>query len=358
MIRSAAPARADSSANPPKEPVVNQDPLRFDAAINPYGCAPSVLAAIREAVTAPNLRGYGDADAGALRRALGRHFDLPPDHFVAYNGSGEGFVWLCLTRLMFARRALVCPFPSYERFVEVARRCATNLVEVPLDPDTWALPIPALIDAARASDAGAVMISSPNNPTANHLLDDERLVELLRALPDTLVMVDEAYADYAGRSFAPLVTRFANLAVLKTFSKAYGLAGLRVGYVVAHPRTAAALRTVQIPWSVDTLALTGAEAALGDQAYLTAVSGRIRAETAAFGTALAACPGLEVAPSDANFFLVAVRDPDRRARLEAGLAARRLVVRRRPDLPDHFRVTCMSAEMNRVLLETIDEAGD
>jgi histidinol-phosphate aminotransferase len=332
---------------------VNHEPLRFDAAINPYGCAPSALAAIAAATTWASLHRYGDPDAGGLRRGLARHFDLSPENFVAYNGSGEGFVWLCLTRLMFPRRALVCPFPSYERFVEVGRRCATQLVEVPLDPDTWALPLPALIDAARASEAAAVMISSPNNPTGNELLDDDRLAALLRALPSTLVLVDEAYADYGGRSFAPLVARFPNLVVLKTFSKAYGLAGLRVGYVVAPERVTAALRAVQIPWAIDTLALAGAEAALADQAYLARISARIRAEVAVFGAALAAGTGLRVYPTDANFFLVEHRSPDAWARLEPRLAERRLVVRRRPDMPDRWRVTCMTPEMNGILLETL-----
>jgi histidinol-phosphate aminotransferase len=332
---------------------VTQQPLHFDAAINPYGCAPSVLSAIAAATTWAGLHGYGDPDAGALRRGLARHWDLAPENFVAYNGSGEGFVWLCLTRLMWPRRALVCPYPSYERFVEVARRCATSVVEVPLDPETWALPLPGLIDAVRASDAAAVMISSPNNPTGNDLLDEDRLQALVAAIPSTLVIVDEAYADYSGRSFAPLVRRFPNLVVLKTFSKAYGLAGLRVGYVVAPEPVTAALRAVQIPWAVDTLALAGAEAAVADQGHLTAISARIRTEVAAFGQALAASAGLRVYPTDANFFLVEPRSPDDRARIERCLAERHLIVRRRPDMPERFRVTCMTPEMNGVLLEAL-----
>jgi histidinol-phosphate aminotransferase len=326
-------------------------PLRFDAAINPYGCAPSVLEAISAAVTAPRLRGYGDPDAAGLRGELGRHFGLSPEHFVVYNGSGEAFVWLCLGRLMFPRRALVCPAPSYERFVEVGRRCATRLIEVPLAPERWALPLAAVIDAVRKSDAAAVMISSPNNPTGNQLLDEDSLPALLAAVPGTLVILDEAYADYGGRSFAPLVQRFANLVVLKTFSKAYGLAGLRVGYAVAHEKVCAPLRAVQIPWAVDTLALVGAEAALADQVHLAGTVARIRAETAAFGAALAACPGLRVYPTAANFFLVEA--PGAWPALEPRLAERRLIVRRRPDMPDRFRVTCMTPEMNQVLLAAL-----
>jgi histidinol-phosphate aminotransferase len=333
---------------------MSEPPFRFDAAINPYGCAPSVIAAIKAAADPRHLRHYGDADGAALRARLAAHFDLTADHFVVYNGCGEAFVWLCLGRLLLPRRAMVCPHPSYERFVEVGRRCAAKLVQVPLQPDTWALPVDALVDAARAHSAAVLMISSPNNPTGNRLLDGDALEALLRALPATAVVVDEAYAEYGGGSFAPLCQRFPNLVVLKTFSKAYGLAGLRVGYVVAHPQVTAELRKLHIPFSVDTLALAAAEAALADQAYLADVVGRVNREVAAFGAALAAIPGLRVHPTDTNFFLVDLQG--RWERVGPRLAEQRLLVRRRGDMPEHIRVTCMTADMNPRLLEALASA--
>jgi histidinol-phosphate aminotransferase len=170
------------------------------------------------------------------------------------------------------------------------------------------------------------------------------------------VIVDEAYAEYTGRSFAPLVRRHENLVVLKTFSKAYGLAGLRVGYVVAHPRVAAEARRYQIPWSVDSLALLAAETALVDQAYLAEIVARIRAEVAAFGSGLARFDFARVFPTDANFHLVELRGLEYAA-LAPALARRGLVVRRRADMPAHVRVTCMTPEANARLLEAFEETG-
>jgi histidinol-phosphate aminotransferase len=329
--------------------------LRFDAAINPHGCSPAVVAALEDAVRARGYRHYGDPDAGRLRGLLSAHFDLPPESFLVYNGCGEGLVWQCLTRLMLPRGTFICPAPSYERFVAVGARAARRIVEVPLEARTWALPFERFIDEARRAEANVAMISSPNNPTGNRLLDEASLVALLEALPDCTVIVDEAYAEYTERSFAPLVRRFENLVVLKTFSKAYGLAGLRVGYVVAHPRVAAEARRYQIPWAVDSLALLAAETALSDQDYLKHIVARIRGEVAAFGRALAGLDFVHVSPTAANFHLVELMGIDY-ARLAPALARRGLVVRRRDDMPAHVRVTCMTSEANARLLQAFEEA--
>jgi histidinol-phosphate aminotransferase len=329
--------------------------LRFDAAINPHGCSPAVVTALEDAVRARGYRHYGDPDAGGLRARLGAHFDLPPECFLVYNGCGEGLVWQCLTRLLLPRGTFICPAPSYERFVAVGARSARHIVEVRLEAPAWRLPLATFIDEARRSEANVAMISSPNNPTGNRLLDEASLVELLRALPSCTVIVDEAYAEYTGQSFAPLVRRFENLVVLKTFSKAYGLAGLRVGYVVAHPRVTAEARRYQIPWSVDSLALLAAETALGDQAYLREIVARIRGEVEAFGRALSRFDFARVFPTDANFHLIELTGIDD-ARLAPALVRRGLVVWRREDMPAHVRVTCMTAEANALLVEAFEEA--
>ena len=125
----------------------HQDPdLRFDAAINPHGCSPAVVAALEDAVRARAYRHYGDPDAGKLRGLLGAHFDLPPESFLVYNGCGEGLVWQCLTRLLLPRGTFICPAPSYERFVAVGARSARHIVEVPLDAPAWRLPFETFVD--------------------------------------------------------------------------------------------------------------------------------------------------------------------------------------------------------------------
>lgn len=331
------------------------DLLRFDAAINPYGCSPAVVDALVAAARARDYRHYGDADARALREALARHHDLHPDNFVVYNGSGEAHVWQCVARLLMARGVFICPDPSYERFVDVGRRCARSVVQVPLAPEAWTLPVEEFIATARSRGATVAMISSPNNPTGNCILDPTSLTKLLGALPQCTFLVDEAYAEYTGATFAGLVRAWPNLVVLKTFSKAYGLAGLRVGYLVAHPDVTAEARKLQIPWSVDSLALTAAEAALGDQAYLAAIVARIHDDVAHLYTALGRLPYLRVHPTAANFLLADLVGITW-DRLQPRLAARGIMVRRRADMPSRIRVTCMTPAANEVLLDTLADA--
>lgn len=326
--------------------------MRFDAAINPYGCSPAVVEALVAAAHARAFRHYGDVDARALREGLARHYHLHPDNFVVYNGSGEAHVWQCVARLLIARGVFICPYPSYERFVEVGRRCARSVVEVPLAPGSWTLPVEEFIAAARANGATVAMISSPNNPTGNAILDQTALTALLDALPECTFLIDEAYAEYTSASFAALVQARRNLIVLKTFSKAYGLAGLRVGYLVAHPDVAAAARMMQIPWSVDSLALTAAEAALGDQTYLRDIVARIRTDVADFQAGLSRLPHLRTHRADANFILADLVGTTWET-LGPRLDARGIVVRRRADMPDRIRMTCMTPPANEVLLQTL-----
>jgi histidinol-phosphate aminotransferase len=342
-----------SPASPPAPPPSHLGPsdLRFDAAINPYGCSPAVVTALEQAVREREYRHYGDPDAQGLRIKLAAHHGLAPDNFAVYNGCGEGLVWQALTRLMLPRGSFICPFPSYERFVEIGRRAARQVIEVPLEPGAR-LPVDRFIDEARKGEARLAMLSSPNNPTGNRLLDEATLLGLLAALPGCTIVVDEAYAEYTRHSFAPLVSRWENLIVLKTFSKAYGLAGLRVGYVVGHTRAIAEARRYQIPWSVDSLALLAAQTALGDQEYLERTVSRIGDDVAWFGRALEQIPGFAVAPTAANFFFVRTGQA-RYDELAPRLARAGMVLRRRPDFPDHVRITSMTRPANQRLLEVL-----
>ena len=325
--------------------------LHFDAAINPYGPSPRVEAALVAFARSRAYRFYGEQRAESLRDRLADHLGLTPEHLIVFNGAGEALVWLFVSRLLLERGRLLAPYPSYERFVDAGKRCA-EVVEVPLAPGDFSLPVDRVIEAGRRREVTMGLLSNPNNPSGNLLLDDESLSCLLDALPQCLWVVDEAYADYAGVTFAPWVQERKNLVVLRTFSKAYGLAGLRVGYAVAHPEIIRRLAALQIPWCVDSMALVAAEAALADQAYLKQVAARILADCEALGAGLSRIPGFQVYPSAANFFLVRLHGIDTK-RLKAHLATHRIQVRSRPDMPDCVRVTSLTPEENAYLLDVV-----
>ncbi len=331
--------------------------LRFDAATNPYGPSPKVREVLAAFARTGDFSRYSDEErAESLRADLAAHWGLSPDHFIVYNGSGEAIVWLFLARLLLARQCLLIPFPSYERFVALGQRCAAEVIEVPLHEEDFALVPERFVEAGQQSGARVLLLSSPNNPTGNLLCSQKELVHLLDELPDCLCIVDEAYADYAGHSHVPWVQERENLVLLRTFSKAYGMAGLRVGYAIGPKPVIAALGQLQVPWAVNALSLAAAQAALADQGYLQEVIAQIRRDCQMLYEGLNERPWLRAYPSAANFFWVRCKEigPER---LRAGLAKRRIRVRWRPDAPDFVRLTSLRPPDNEYLLAALDEVG-
>ena len=334
---------------------MNDQWLRFDAATNPYGPSPRVREAMAAFARTGDFSRYDEEErAESLRGDLAAHWSLSPDHFIVYNGSGEAVVWLFLARLLLERQRLLIPSPSYERFVALGQRCAAEVVQVPLREDDFALVPERLIEAGRQSGARVLLMSSPNNPTGNLLCGEREMAHLLDGLPDCLCIVDEAYADYDGGSFVPWVRERENLVVLRTFSKAYGMAGLRVGYAVGPEPVIAALARMQVPWAVNGLSLAAAQAALADQEYLRKTVARIRGDCRALYDGFHRRPWLRAYPSAANFFWVRC-DGIGPERLRAGLEERRVRARWRQDAPGFVRLTSLQPEDNEYLLAALDE---
>ncbi len=328
--------------------------LRFDAATNPYGPSPQVREAMAAFARTGDFSRYSDEErAESLREDLAAHWGLSPDHFIVYNGSGEAVVWLFLARLLLERQGLLIPFPSYERFVALGQRCAAEVIAVPLHEQDFALVPERFIAAGRQSGARVLLLSSPNNPTGNLLCGQAELARLLDELPDCLCIIDEAYADYAGHSCVPWVREHANLVVLRTFSKAYGMAGLRVGYAIGPKPVVAALGQMQVPWAVNALSLVAAQAALADQRYLQEVVAQIRSDCQSLYAGLNERPWLRAYPSAANFFWLRCEGigPER---LRLGLEERRIRVRWRQDAPGFVRLTSLRPQDNEYLLTALD----
>ncbi|HMF58162.1 MAG TPA: histidinol-phosphate transaminase [Pyrinomonadaceae bacterium] len=333
---------------------MNGEVLHFEAAINPYGCSTKVVEAVEEFARSKQYRFYGETDAAGLRESLAAHHNLSPENFVVSNGAGEALAWTFLLKLVMRPGRLIAPYPSYERFVEAGKRYSTELIEVALDAETFSLPLDSFVETARNGRATLGLISNPNNPSGNLLLDEAGMAKLLDETPDCLWIIDEAYADYAGVSFAPWVRERTNLIVLRTFSKAYGLAGLRVGCAIAHPTVAQQLARVRLPWAVNSASLAAAQAALEDQGYLKEITGRIRDDCLKFYSELGKIPYFHVHPTAANFFLIHLAGIEP-ASLKKHLAAHRIQVRSRPDMPDHIRVTSMLPHENQHLLNVLRE---
>jgi histidinol-phosphate aminotransferase len=316
-------------------------PVRLSANENPYGPSPAAVEAMRSAMTI-SWR-YPDEAKEPLIDDLSRLHGLPRDHFLLGDGSSE--------ILKLAANAwpgkLVTADPTFEAIGAYAKARGSPVVAVPLD-GAFALDLAKM----NAEGGALVYVCNPNNPTAS-VTPKQRVGELLRTSA-AMVVIDEAYHHYADgpdyESAVPLVKAHPTLIVARTFSKIYGLAGVRLGYAVAQPHMIEKL-AAQAAWdSINVFALAAGRASLRDAAW--AEQGRQRnAATRSHLLAEARRRGFAVIPSQANFVMIDTRRDVRPliARLrERGVEVGRLF----PALPNHLRVTIgRPEEIDRFLRE-------
>lgn len=335
----------------PYDPAFSPCRVNLSANENTHELPAEVRAAIGEALLATPLNRYPDPMANALRDAVAARHGVAREAVCVGNGGDE-----LLFNLLFAfggpgRTLVTCP-PDFAEYANFAAMCETPVARVPRDPEDFSIDADALLAAAR--DAALVILTSPNNPTGD--LVDHALVRRLIDETGALVLLDEAYVEFApeGSSLVDWVAACPRLIVLRTLSKAFGLAGLRVGYVVADPAVIAALAAVRQIYSVDVLAQAAALPALARREALAPVVDDIVAERARLSAGLSELPGVRVWPSAANFVLVRVpraAEVRRRLRDEFSVLVRDFSAV--PGLEGCLRISVGTREENDVLLDAL-----
>ena len=335
----------------PYDPRFSPVRVNLSANENTHPLPAELTEAVRDAVAATPLNRYPDPMANALRDALAARHGTDRAHVIVGNGGDE-----LLFNLLFAfggpgRAVVTCP-PDFAEYANFAAMCETPVVAVPRDAEDFSVDAEALL--AAAADAALVILTSPNNPTGG--LADRALVERLLAETGALVLVDEAYVEFAGEdeSLVPLVADNPRLVVLRTLSKAFALAGLRVGYLVADPAVVDALGAVRQIYSVDVLAQAVALAFVDRRDLLVPVVADIVAERERLAAGLAELPGVRVWPSAANFVLVRVPNAHRtweRLRDEHSVLVRDFSAA--PGTQDCLRLTVGTREENDALLDAL-----
>ena len=341
----------------PYDPAFTQCRVNLSANENTHELPAPVRAAIREALLATPLNRYPDPMANALRDELAAWHGVSRAHICVGNGGDE-----LLFNLLFAfggpGRALVtCP-PDFAEYANFAAQTETPLRPVWRREPDFSLDEDALVAAART--AALVVLTSPNNPTGD--LVDPGVVRRLLDETDALVLVDEAYVEFAGdpaqlgadRSLVSWVAAKPRLMVLRTLSKAFGLAGVRAGYLVADPAVVGALAAVRQIYSEDVLAQAVGVAAVRQREELVGVVADIVAERERLRGRLAEMDGVTVWPSRANFVLV--REPHaaevrRRLRDEHSVLVRDFSAA--PGLDGCLRISVGTREENDALLAAL-----
>ncbi|WP_161952672.1 histidinol-phosphate transaminase [Actinoplanes sp. TFC3] len=323
--------------------------LRLHAGENPYGASPRALAVLAAQVT--RVHRYPDRPDADLLAALAHHHRVAPERIALGNGIDEVILLLALALADEGQPTVVTAgtFLSYTESLRAARR---PFVPCPLEG--YRQPVDEVAKHLR-DGAPLAFVCNPHNPTGG-VLDAPELTVLQDAAAEGggLLVVDEAYAEYAGPDFTSAASRAAEgsgVAVLRTFSKAYGLAGLRIGYLIADPAVTAAVECARgaLPYSVNRLAQHAALAALADQRHMRETAAAVVETREQFRSELHAI-GLESPPSRGNFVLV--RLGPRAPRTTARLAALGCLVRDTADmgLPGHLRISIGTpAQMRRAL---------
>jgi histidinol-phosphate aminotransferase len=316
---------------------------------NPLGVSSRIRDAIVGAID--GVHQYPDPTCASLRRRLAERYRVTPDHVCVCNGVDNVLTCLGLAFLDAGDRCVVGA-PTYTAYASLALLLNATPVEVPLRD--WRLDLPAM--AAASANAKMVVVCNPNNPTGTIVTHDDVDAFLRRLPPTTLPVLDEAYAEFVDdRAFpdaAALLRRYPNLIVLRTFSKIYGLAGLRVGYALAAPDIIDCFNRVREPFPVDRLAHAAAEATLDDEAYVRASFENNRAGRLWLTSALSEM-GLRVVPSQANFVLTDVRrsaDEVARQLLPHGVIVRPGAMWR---LPTWIRISVGTATENRRVITAL-----
>jgi histidinol-phosphate aminotransferase len=314
----------------------------------PAGLKQSVL---ERAAAAPWQR-YPEFVPARLVERLAAHYGWRPDGVVVGNGSNE-LIQATLSVVLSEGDGVVAPSPTFSLYRLLTGVLGGRYLPVPLG-EGFAFDVDRIVETAIRERAKVVVLNSPNNPTGSALPDGA--VERLLAETGALVLCDEAYQDFGGPSAIPLLSRSSRVVVLRTFSKAMGMAGLRFGLALAHPEVARELAKGKLPYNVNLVTLAAAEVAL-DHAELLGKRTREIAETRdRFFPRLAALDGIEVFPSAANFVLLRCRarpasEVFRRLHEEHGILVRD--VSGSPELAECLRISIGTEEDMAAVLEAL-----
>ncbi|MGB9403519.1 MAG: histidinol-phosphate transaminase [Candidatus Acidiferrales bacterium] len=279
-------------------PLSGRDGLRLDFNENTIGCSPRVLRKLAS-ITADELSRYPQREPA--ERIVADFLQMSAAQTLLTNGVDEGIHLLCLAFLDPGDEALVA-VPTFGMYEIFAQQTGARVLSIPGGPD-FSFPIDQLIAAVQPKTR-LIMLANPNNPTGG-VAEIAEIERILEAAPDSAVLVDEAYFDFYGKSVLPLVSRYQNLFVTRTFSKAYGLAGMRAGVLCGNAEQMRLVRKVCSPYNVNQLALACLPEALSDAEFVRAYVAEVLEGRSRLQDELR-CVGLPFWPSHANFVLMRI----------------------------------------------------
>ncbi len=312
---------------------------------NPYPPSPRVLQAV-QSLTGESLRRYPDPLGGHFRRVAAHLHGVEPEWILCCNG-GDDLLSIAIRAICDAQRPLAYPVPTYSLYPVLAQLHACSVREIPF-PDDYSLP-----NTLAETQAPLTIVCNPNAPSATRIPTD-KLGNLAQQLEGVL-LIDEAYADYAEADCLDLVKTCPNVLILRSMSKGYSLAGVRFGYGIAQPALMDGLLKVKDSYNVNTLSLAAATAALEDQDYTQAQIRGVKANRQVLMEQLRKF-GWIVGNSETNFILAQVTHGDAQT-IHKQLMDRHIYVRYfdLAGLQDKLRISVGTPEENRALVNALQD---
>jgi histidinol-phosphate aminotransferase len=324
--------------------------LRLHLNENTGGCSPRVLEAIRrvrphDISTYPQYREVVDACA--------RHFNVDPEWVLLTNGLDEGILMAAVGHIARQRihdAETIIPLPAFDPYPNSTAAAGATAVRVPPE-EGYRFQTDGVLRAITPRTR-MIFLNTPNNPTGQ-LIPLADLARISAAAPQAVVLIDEAYIEFGGTTFLPELGRFPNVLVGRTFSKAYGLAGMRVGVVIGQPAALDPVRAVTLPFNINAVALTALMAALEDHDFLPRYARQVAESRECLYTACRRL-GLPYWESAANFVMVKVGET---APFIEAMAARQVHVRDRskdPTTPGCIRITAGMIEHTQAAVDALE----
>jgi len=329
---------------PGEQPSVGERVVKLNTNENPFEPSPRVMKAIQQ-VEPEMLRRYPSPTAERFRLAAAKVLGVSPDMILAGNGSDD--ILTIATRTFVAPGGvLASPEPSYSLYPVLARLEQATFSPVPWEKE-WSLPTDGLVD----TKADAIYLANPNAPSGT-FVSPTKVEELARSFSG-LLLIDEAYADFADDNCLALAREYRNVVIARTMSKAYSLAGLRFGYAVAQPDVIEEMTKVKDSYNCDAISVAAATAAIEDQEYARERWEFVKSERQRLSAELTQI-GWAVAKSQANFIL-ATCPSGRGKEVYLGLKQQGILVRYfdKPGLTDKIRITVGQSQENNALLAGI-----
>jgi histidinol-phosphate aminotransferase len=306
---------------------------------------------LREVADEVDVRTYPRLEEDRLIEALADYLNFPSTQIVVSNGS-DPLIESCVKAFLKGDEEAISISPTFAMYKIITRNHGFDYVEVPLNED-FSLNVDVFLSEVNANTF-LCFLNSPNNPTGNQfpLADVKKIIEAFNGF----VVIDEAYVDFAPYSVLDLIEKSENLIVLRTFSKAFGLAGLRIGYSLSNLEVTAALKRIQLPFNVNKVSLAMARKILEQREVIADVVTLVKSERDKLFRRMDRISGVTVFNSDTNFILFKTeKDPEK---IHHGLQKKGLLIRRFKSILERgefLRVTVGLPEMNKDFTDSLKE---